>query len=112
MMDLWFNQNTNSNIECIIFFTGSVLGIAKCLCIAANQKKLSMNINAVIDDWISVKNNKKKTIMKKSAAKAKMLTNTLLFSLIITFSFYISGIIFMNRKQIFFMDDSVNGKII
>ncbi|XP_012534857.1 uncharacterized protein LOC105835825 [Monomorium pharaonis] len=110
MMDIfWSNQNTNSSIDHVVFIISTITGITRSLCITANQKKLSTNINAAIDDWLSAEYNKEiKEIMKKYAIKAKMLTFTLLYSLIVVYGLFVSVIIFINLKQVFFTDTSVN----
>jgi hypothetical protein len=50
-------------MDCIIFIVDSIFKIMKSLYTTANKKKVGMNINAAIDDWLSAKEDKK--IMKK-----------------------------------------------
>ncbi|XP_018341860.1 PREDICTED: uncharacterized protein LOC108748309 [Trachymyrmex septentrionalis] len=102
---LWSSKEASSNIESITFFASILTGIIKNLCFIVSQKRLGMNINAAIDDWLSVKNNvETRKIMKKYAVKAKILTFTLLYSLYVCIGMYIAVIIFINLKQIFFTD--------
>lgn len=108
---MWNNENADTGIESILFFVSAVIGIIKQLCIAVNQKKLGININAAIDDWLSAKDDEEtRKIMKKYAIKARILTFILLYSACGCFCIYISAIVFINLKQIFFTD-SLDGKI-
>jgi len=111
---LWSSKDVTSNIESITFFASTSIGIIKNLCFIVSQKRLGMNINAAIDDWLSVKNNvETKKIMKKYAVKAKILTFTLLYSLYVCLGMYVAVIIFINLKQIFSTDmNLMNGKIV
>ncbi|XP_018397688.1 PREDICTED: uncharacterized protein LOC108775736 [Cyphomyrmex costatus] len=103
---LWSNNDASSNIESITFFASTTTGIIKNLCFIISQKRLRTNINAAIDDWLSIKNNMEtRKIMKKYAVKAKTLTFTLLYSLYVCLGMYIAVIIFINLKQIFFTDE-------
>ncbi|KAL6445458.1 hypothetical protein ACFW04_000797 [Cataglyphis niger] len=102
---MWSNENADTGIESILFFVSAVVGIIKQLCIAVNQKKLGININAAIDDWLFVKDDEEtRKIMKKYAIKARILTFILLYSACGCFCIYISAIVFINLKQIFFTD--------
>ncbi|KAL0129874.1 hypothetical protein PUN28_001856 [Cardiocondyla obscurior] len=104
----WSDQDAGSDIEYLTHFTGPSLAITKSLCLFVNQEKLGMNINAAIDDWISVEDNEKaKRIMKKYATRARILTFTLLYSVFGCFFAYISVILFINVKQIFFTDKNL-----
>ncbi|KAL6262776.1 hypothetical protein P5V15_005566 [Pogonomyrmex californicus] len=104
----WSDQNAGSNIENILYFTSTVTGIIKNVCVRINQKKLATNINAAIDDWLSAKDNKEtQMIMKKYALKARMLTFTLLYSAVGCFSIYVLAIVFINLQQIYFMDENL-----
>lgn len=109
---MWENENAGSgSIESILYFVSAVLGIIKHVCIAVSQKKLGINLNAAIDDWLSAKDNEEtQKIMKKYAARARILTLMLLYSAAGCFSIYISAIVFINLKQIFFTDP-LSGKI-
>lgn len=109
---MWDNENAGSgSIESILYFVSTVLGIIKHVCIAVSQKRLDINLNAAIDDWLSTENNEEmQKIMKKYAARARLLTLMLLYSAGGCFSIYISAIVFINLKQIFFTDP-LNGKI-
>ncbi|XP_070167690.1 odorant receptor 13a-like [Polyergus mexicanus] len=102
---MWSNENADTGIESILYFVSAVLGIIKQLCIAVNQKKLGININAAIDDWLSAKDDEEtRKIMKKYAIKARILTFILLYSACGCFCIYVSAIAFINLKQIFFTD--------
>jgi len=106
---LWSNRGASSNIEPITYAVSAIVGIIKNLCISASQKKLSININAAIDDWLSAKDEETKKIMKKHAIKAKILNFSLLYSVFMCVSTYISVVMFINLKQ---MDANlVDGKI-
>ncbi|EGI58730.1 hypothetical protein G5I_13194 [Acromyrmex echinatior] len=102
---LWSSQDASSNIESITFFASTSTGLTKNLCLIASQKRLSININAAINDWLSVKDNMEtRKIMKKYAVQSKILTFTLLYSLYVCLGMYIAVVIFINLKQIFFTD--------
>jgi len=106
---LWSNQSASSNIQAITYAVSTIVGIIKNLCISASQKKLSVNINAAIDDWLSAKDQETKKIMKKHAIKAKILNFSLLYSVVMCVGTYIAVVIFINLKQ---MDANlVDGKI-
>lgn len=107
------NLNAGANIEGITYIVSTTVGLIKNVCIAVSQKKLGMNINAAIDDWLSAKDNKEtKKIMKKHAVKSRILTFTLLYSLFVCVFLYIAVVVFMNLKQISFKDANlVDGKI-
>lgn len=114
MLDLtWSNQSADTSIEGILYFVSTMLAIIKQLCIAVNQKKLGININGAIDDWLSVKDDEEtRKIMKKYASRARILTVLLLYSASCCFCIYISAILFINLKQIFFTDSNLlDGKI-
>ncbi|EFN63737.1 Putative odorant receptor 13a [Camponotus floridanus] len=103
---MWNNENAGTGgIESILYFVSTVLGMIKHVCIAIGQKKLSINLDAAIDDWLSTKENEEtRKIMKKYAARARILTLMLLYSGGGCFSIYMSAIVFINLKQIFFTD--------
>ncbi|KAG5343793.1 OR10A protein, partial [Acromyrmex charruanus] len=102
---LWSSQDASSNIESITFFASTSTGLTKNLCLIVSQKRLSININAAINDWLSVKDNMEtRKIMKKYAVQSKILTFTLLYSLYVCLGMYIAVVIFINLKQIFFTD--------
>lgn len=114
MLDLtWSNQSADTSIEGILYFVSTILTIIKQLCIAVNQKKLGININGAIDDWLSVKDDEEtRKIMKKYASRARILTVLLLYSASCCFCIYILAILFINLKQIFFTDSNLlDGKI-
>lgn len=114
MMDLfWGNQDAGSSIECLTYIVSTIVGIIKSSCITASQEKLGININAAIDDWLSVKDNKEtKKIMKKYAVRAKILTFALLYSVFVCLGLYIAVIMFINLKLIFLTDENLmDGKI-
>jgi len=46
---LWSSQDASSNIENITFFASTSTGLTK-KCLIVSQKRLSMNINAAIND--------------------------------------------------------------
>jgi len=106
---LWSNQGASSNIEPITYAVSTTVGIIKNLCIFASQKKLGININAAIDDWLSAKDEETKEIMKKYAIKAKILNFSLLYSLFMCVGAYISVVMFINLKQM--NANLVDGKI-
>ncbi|EGI58732.1 Odorant receptor 47a [Acromyrmex echinatior] len=102
---LWSSKDASSNIESITFFASTSTGLIKNICLIVSQKKLGMNINAAIDDWLSVKNNvETRKIMKKYAVQSKILTFTLLYSLYVCLGMYMAVVIFINLKQIFSTD--------
>ncbi|KAF3054284.1 Odorant receptor 243 [Nylanderia fulva] len=109
MLDLTSsNQNVNTGIENLLFGVGVMLAIMKYLCIGLSQKKLNININGAIDDWLSVKNDKEtRKIMKKYAYIARVLTFMLLYSIAGRFSVYTLVVLFKNLKQIFFTDSNL-----
>lgn len=112
MMDLTENsdKNAGTNIESILYSVSSLSGIIKCTCIFLGQKKLGINIDAVIDDWLSVKNDvKARTIMRKYAYRTRILTFVLLYSAFACSCIYTSTTVFISVKQIFFTD-LLNGK--
>jgi len=106
------NQNTNMNIECIVFFMSVLSGIIKCTCMSLQQKKLSINIFAAIDDWLTCKNDKEvRKIMRKHARRNRILTYALLYAIFMCLCLSILNVMYKNAKQIFFTDlNSVNGK--
>lgn len=112
MMELlWSNLDAGANIECITYIVSTIVVLIKNVCIAVSQKKLGININAAIDDWLSAKDNKEtKKIMKKHAIKARVLTFSLLYSLCVCLFLYIFIVVFVNLKQVSFTD-TVDGKI-
>lgn len=103
---MWNSENADTgSIESILYFVSAVLGIIKHLGIAVGQRKLNINLNAAIDDWLSTKENEEtREIMKKYTTRARILTLVLLYSAGGCFSIYISAIVFINLKQIFFTD--------
>ncbi|KAF3054474.1 Odorant receptor 271 [Nylanderia fulva] len=108
MLDLIYNQNANTGIEDILLSVGVMLVIMKHLCIGLSQKKLNININGAIDDWLSVKNDKEtQKIMKKYAYIARVLTLMLLYSTFACVFAYVLVILFINLKQIFFTDSNL-----
>ncbi|KAF3054478.1 Odorant receptor 273 [Nylanderia fulva] len=109
MLDLTSsNQNANINLEAILLVVSVMLAIMKHLCIGLSQKKLNININGAIDDWLSVKDDKEtRKIMKEYAYKARVLTLMLLYSIAGCFSAYVLVVLFKNLKQIFFTDSNL-----
>ncbi|KAF3054473.1 Odorant receptor 348 [Nylanderia fulva] len=109
MLDLTSsNQNADINLEAILFIAGVMLAIMKHLCIGLSQKKLNININGAIDDWLSVKDDKEtRKIMKEYAYKARVLTLMLLYSIAGCVSAYVLVVLFKNLKQIFFTDSNL-----
>lgn len=109
---MWNNENAGTGgIESILYFVSAVLGIMKHVCIAVGHKNLSINLDAAIDDWLSIKENEEtRKIMKKYASRARILTLMLLYSGGGCFCIYMSAIVFINLKQIFFTDP-LSGKI-
>lgn len=103
--------DANSNIDCITYIVSTTVAITKGLCITASQKKLGININAAIDDWLSA-NKETKKIMKKYAVRTNILTLTLLYTLFVCLALYLFAVAMLNVKQIFFTDEnSVDGNI-
>ncbi|KAF3054287.1 Odorant receptor 384 [Nylanderia fulva] len=88
MLDLIYNQNANTGIEDILLSVGVMLVIMKHLCIGLSQKKLNININGAIDDWL-------------------VLTLMLLYSTFACVFAYVLVILFINLKQIFFTDSNL-----
>ncbi|XP_077266954.1 odorant receptor 4-like [Temnothorax americanus] len=98
----WGSKDAGSNIECVTYLVSTTIAIVKGLCLTVSKKKLATNINAAIDDWISAKDNKEtKKIMKKHADRSRILTLTLLYSLLICCGAYIAVVIFINLKILF-----------
>ncbi|TGZ32648.1 hypothetical protein DBV15_09075 [Temnothorax longispinosus] len=102
IMDLfWGSKDAGSNIECVTYLVSTTIAIIKGLCLTANQKKLATNINAAIDDWLSVKDNKEtKKIIKKHADISRILTLALLYSLFFCCGAFISVVIFIKSEDI------------
>ncbi|XP_011341475.1 uncharacterized protein LOC105281735 isoform X2 [Ooceraea biroi] len=108
MMGLIGNSGTNANLESMVYLTSTLSGIIKCICIFLGQKKLGPNINAAIDDWLSLKDDEiARKIMRKCAHRTRILTIVLLYSAYTCLSIYILSVVVINVKQIFFMDSNL-----
>lgn len=106
------NHDAGASIESILYAVSAISTLIKCSSIAFNLKKLGMNVNAAIDDWLAAKDDREAwQIMKKYASRARTLSFVLVYSAMVCFSIYILAIVVINLKQIFFADPSlVNGK--
>lgn len=97
------NHSTGTNIETIIYFATIVTVIIKCICIYFGQTKLSINLNAAIEDWLSVKDDEKtREIMRKYTYKIRILTFATLYLACVCLVLYILVVMITNVKQIFF----------
>lgn len=107
-------EDASASIEGILYFSSTLNGIIKNISFFFGCKKLYMNIDAAVDDWQSVKDDKKaQKIMRKYASKSRTLTLVLLYSMSICLIIYILTIVVINVKQIFFTDPVLmNGKSI
>lgn len=106
------DHDAGASIESILYAVSAIIGFVKLSGVAFNQKKLNTNINAAVDDWLTAKDDKETwDIMKKYAYLARKVTLLLLYSAIGCFTIYISAIVMIIVKQIFFTDPgSVDGK--
>lgn len=105
-------RDAGTDIENVLYSVSAILGVAKMSIIALNRKRLCTNIRAAIKDWSAARNDEKTwKIMKKHAFRARTLTLVLLYSAMGCFVLYVSAIVMINLKQIFFTDsNSVDGK--
>lgn len=114
ILDLWTNtSNTNGNLESMLYIVATIVGSIKYICIAVSRKKLCVNLNAAIDDWLLAKNDKNTwKIMRKYAHRSRVLTFSLLYAALGCFCTYMFGVVFINLQQIFFTDPHLtDGKI-
>ncbi|XP_011878863.1 PREDICTED: uncharacterized protein LOC105568088 [Vollenhovia emeryi] len=107
LLDLfWSDQDAGSNLECLTYIVSTGIGVVKSVCIRASQKKLGININAAIDDWLSA-NEEDKKIMKKYANRSKVFTASLLYTVAVCTGIYVLVVVFVNLKQIYFPDENL-----